>query len=457
MVTPGISSVGRAIRRRHWLIWGSAIAGVLVALAAALVRPPTYEATTLLSIDAARDANQGFDVAMQADQFLTQRFMSMATSRPVLDRVCARQGAGCDPTTLSRQIRVGTPRATAQLEVAATASTPDAAVRLANDVAEELVARNRTLADQQAASQRTLLQDQLGQANDQVQRALQQVQANEAAGRSDAAALSQLSLAQTQYSAAYQRLQDLDVQRSQLAGVISIVQPAVRPRLPVDPDPLRYALVGAGLGLVAGLLAALLAERSRGRIRTGAELAEAAGCGVVIELGGWPAVDAPGPYRYLARLVRHANGDCPRSLLVIASSVHDPVNEVGLALARAMAEGRERSLVVLAPAGDGAVSERREVLVDGPGSASSASATGSAQLQPSRRELDLAIRCSLPPMQDPGEAWLETSPQQAVAVATRGEARYGDLRRSVDLLRQVGIQVVAAVLVPRGWPAAPDR
>ena len=454
MATPGVSTVGRAISRRHWLIWGSAVAGVLVALGATLVRPPTYEATVLLSIDATRDANQGFDAAMQADQFLTQRFISMATSRAVLDSVCQRQGAGCDPTMLSRRIRASTPRATAQLEIAASAPTPQGAVDLANDVAEELVARNRSLAEQQAASQRTLLQDQLRKTNGQLQRALKQVQANEAVGRSDAAALSQLSLLQTQYSATYQRLQDLDVQRSQLAGVITIVQPAVRPRLPVDPDPVRYALAGAGVGLVAGLLAALLAERSRGRIRAGTELAEAAGCGVVIDLGSGRGVDAAGPYRYLARLVRQANGDGPRSLLVIASSAHDPVNEVGLALARAMGEGRERSLVVLAPDQDGAGSERREVLIDG---ASGAGGTGPAKPGPARREFDLAIRCSLPPMQDAGEAWLETSPQQAVAVATRGTTQFKDLRRSVDLLHQVGIQVVAAVLLPRGWRAAPER
>src|SRR5215471_15488127 len=138
MRTFPVSTVGRAFRRRLWLIIFITLVGGVVAYKASLVRPAVYEASTLVSIDESQSSTQGFDVAMQADQFLAQRFISLGTSRDVLQAVCAREGSGCDPTALGRQVRVTTPRATAQLEIVADASSPQVAARLANETADAL-------------------------------------------------------------------------------------------------------------------------------------------------------------------------------------------------------------------------------------------------------------------------------------------------------------------------------
>lgn len=456
MSSSAVSTVGRALRHWHWLIWLAVLLGAALALAATFVRAPVYEATTLLSIDESQSANQGFDVAMQADQFLAQRFISMGTSRDVLQAVCAREGSGCDPAALARQLRVTTPRTTAQLEVTADAASPGAAARLANDTADALIARNRAQVDDQLKGQRALLQDRLQQVGSQISQTLQQTSAAEAGGKTDAAGLAQLSFLQTQYSSTYQRLQDLDVQGAQRANVLTVQQRAAAPRTPSDPDPVRYILVGVAAGLVVGLLAALVAERLRKRIHHASELAEAAGTDVVADLTGGRRDVRAGQYGFLARVGRSGPKDRPRSMLLVASTERDRVNDVAMELAAVVAASHERVLVVPAPQPDGAGSEDGRapaVLVasdnghDGP----------PAQITRPEDEIDVAIHCSLPPMQDPTVDRLRPAPDRAIVVATRGRTTFAEARRTAGLLRAVGIQVAAAVLLPPGVGKAPGR
>src|SRR2546428_2826206 len=213
--------VGRALRTKLWLILLLPIAAALVAYEVSTVRPPVYEASALVSIDESQDASQGFDVAMQADQSLSQRFITLGTSREVLRAVCSKERRGCTPTKLAKQVRVATPRATAQLEILADASSPSTAARLANEAADALIARNRALVDQQSSAELRYLQTQLQQLGAQLSQVQQQVSAAEAAKFPVAAGMAQLSFLQTEYASNYQRLQDLEVRRSRLADPLS--------------------------------------------------------------------------------------------------------------------------------------------------------------------------------------------------------------------------------------------
>src|SRR5438309_1426622 len=94
-----LATIGNALRRGHYLVWGAAALAAALALGAASFRHPTYQATALLSINASQNASQGVDISIQAQQVLSQRYINMATSRPVLDQVCAKEGRGCSPVT----------------------------------------------------------------------------------------------------------------------------------------------------------------------------------------------------------------------------------------------------------------------------------------------------------------------------------------------------------------------
>ena len=79
-----LDSIGGALRRRHRWVWLPPLAAVAAAGLLAAFLPPTYEATAQLALDEQQEAGLGFDLALQADQYLTQRYVAMATSRPVL-------------------------------------------------------------------------------------------------------------------------------------------------------------------------------------------------------------------------------------------------------------------------------------------------------------------------------------------------------------------------------------
>jgi capsular polysaccharide biosynthesis protein len=458
MSTLPISTIGRALRTKLWLIVLLALGAGVVAYEASLVRPQVYEASTLVSIDESQSTTQGFDVAMQADQFLAQRFISLGTSREVLQDVCAKEGPACNPSALGRQVRVTTPQATAQLLIVADASAPSTAARLANETADALIARNRAQVDQRMAAQVALLQGQLAQLGVQLNQALQQASAAEKAGQSNATTVAQLSFVQTEYSSTYQRLQDLQVRRTQQADVLSIEQRAARPGKPVDPDPVRYVLVGLAGGLLAGVLVALVAEGTRTRIGRSSDLAEVAGTDIVIDFGRELLPGAGRPYAFLAR-VSLADGEEPAgqplALLLVGSTVWERVNEVGKELASSVAASGRRVLVLLAPTPRGGWLRRKQdnssskILVEPDGS------NGQPVPRWSGDEVDLVIHCSLPPMLDPSSTWLGATPERAILVATKGVTRFGQARRTAETLERVGVQVVASILLPYRLKPAP--
>lgn len=447
MRTFPVSTVGRALRRRLWLIFFITLVGGVVAYKAALIRPAVYEASTLVSIDESQNVSQGFDVAMQADQFLAQRFISLGTSREVLQNVCAKEGRGCDATALARQIRVTTPKATGQLQILADASSPSKAARLANEAADALIARDRAQVDQQFSSQRAYLQGQLKQQGDQLAQTLQQVSANEAAGHTDTAGMSQLSFLQAEYSSTYQRLQNLDMQRSQRADLLSVEQRAVSPRTPVDPDPVRYVLVGAVGGLMAGLLAALLVEGMRTRIKRASDLAEAAGTDIVVDFTRGLLRRSGRPYAFLARVSLAEPSEQPPALLLVGSTLGERVNEVAQELAGVVAASGRRVLVLLAPKPKGIewllrkTDRPAKVLVEP--NVSDGQATSRSEA-----DVDLVIHCSLPPLLDPSVTWLRQMPYRAILLATKGVTRYGEVHGTVEMLERARVHVVAAVLLP---------
>lgn len=446
MLSSPVSTVGRSLRRGLWLIAITTLTGGAVAWEASQIRPPTYEASAVVSIDETQDASQGFDAAMQADQFLAQRFIALATSREALQWACAREGRGCDPAELAKRVRVTTPKATAQLQVTASARYPEAAVMLANDVADALVAQNQVQVDLQLGPQRAILQEQLKAQADQITQTLATVSANEAAGRTDTAGTTQLGFLQTQYSNTYTRLQNLDMQRSQLANVLSVQQRAVAPAAPADPDPVRYTGVGVAGGLAAGLVLALLAAGLRTRIRRGADLAELVATDTVVDFTRDLLPGAGRPYGFLARASLVGPAGRPQSLLIVGSTLTERVNEVAEELANVVASSGRRVMVLLAPTprSGGWWWRRTErptrVLVE--------PETGSSVQRRSGDDVDLVIQCSLPPMLDPSATWLRPASDRAVLVATKGLTRFREVRQVVEALGRLEVGIVAAILLP---------
>jgi capsular polysaccharide biosynthesis protein len=447
MASSPLTTLGRALRRWHWLLWLTTVAGGGLALAAASHRAPTYQATALLYLNESQNVNQGFDLALQADQYLTQRYLAMATSQPLLSQVCSQEGPGCSPAMLSRKVTATTPKATGQIAITVSSASPNTAARLANEVAQALVSRNQAQVVASLASQRQLLQQQLDQLNRQMAATQQAIQAADALWRPNSGPVAQFAMQQSQYTATFNRLQDLDARQAQLIGSLTVEQPAAIPTKPSDPDPLRYGVVGAIGGLAAGFMAALLAERFRDRIFDGAELAEATGSPLVLAVDGRDASAAIGTYSLAARADGQEQSGGVQ-LLLVAASPNDPVDEIAMDLAEAVAADQRRVLVV--PAAPGGVG-RKTPEPSGRRQTSDivvlASARPLVQAPERASNFDLTIRCVAPLARAP--LWLNAAAGPAVLVATRGKTRFSDARRASDLLRYVGLRPAAAILLKR--------
>ena len=306
------------------------------------------------------------------------------------------------------------------------APSADGAASLANAVAEATLTQNQTYVTASQASQRKLLLSQLDQINQQIAAAQAAIAAahNAVPAKSDSGPLAQLNLAQNQYQATYARMQDLDVQQAGLISGFTIEQLATPPAKPADPDPVRYVGVGVVLGLVVGFLLALLAERFRDRVMDGAELAEVTGSELVLAVDYWEAPVVIGSYGLLS----------PGSL---EAAPDVPVDDLAMDLAEAAASEHRRVLVV--PSGPGRA--LREVNDRGPG----------RQLQPrprsAARGADLTIRCASPLARP--SLWLKPSAGPAVLVAVRNRTRFSEARRTAELLRHLGLDPVASVLLTR--------
>lgn len=455
-----LGTIGHALGRFHWLVWGTALLAGALAFGATFTRHRTYEATATLTLYEANNTSQGFDLALQADQYLTQRFIALATSRPVLEQVCAVERGSCDPVALSQRIQATTPRATGQISITASASSPSDAARLANEVANELVRRNRAEVEAAMSPQRTYLQQQLASIDGSIKATQEQIRQIQDTPRTDAwvsnglaPLLSRLSLLQGQYANTYTKLQDLDAVAAQRSATLSVYERATAPSRPADPNPTRYVSVGVVGGLIAGFLLALLAERFRDRVGDGAELAEAAGCSIVLDLRGRADPSVLGPYGFLTRASLQARQRDARTILLVAASATDRLDRVAETLAMAAARVHQRVLII--PSGGlGEGLERREIPA-GHGSAVIVTRpdvigqNGYASWQDDR--FDLTIRCALPPMADPSMPWAKPAACSAILVATQRSTRFSEARRTAEQLRLVGVETAAAILLPRRW------
>ena len=465
---PGpISTVGSAPRHFWWILCLFAVTGAGAGAWAASTRPPTYQATALLSLDVTQNLSQGFDVALQSDQFQSQRYIQMATSRSVLDKACVAAKVHCDATSLAPRVSATTSRTTGIIQISVTARSASEAASRTNAFAQQVLAQNRAQIDALFDPVRQLLQADLKQQEDRIQAIRNQLTAVQRSVATEGSIANQsvpliaeLTQAQSQETATYTKLEDHDLQKARVLNALSLQQAATPPPRPIDPNPPLYVLGGLLGGLLLGFLVALLVERLDDRIRDCAQLADATGTQLVLEMskGGGGSnpqrLEQEAASYALAHASLVARKEGVRSVLVVAATLGDPVADVGVGLARAAADLGERVLVIQA--------DRRSVGQEavprsfGPGRASQvvveatgADDDGKQGNLPAPDGLDLIVSCTPPPGYSSDAMAVVSTTDVAVVVATRGRTRFRDARWTAELLRHRGVRVSGAIHLGR--------
>ncbi|TMD35968.1 MAG: hypothetical protein E6I81_04555 [Chloroflexi bacterium] len=423
---PDIKTIGDSLRHRRVLIALVLLVCLGAAGALSVVRHKTYEASALLYVDERHNSSQGFDLALQAGELLSHHYIEMATSREVLNAACADGDVAalvpnCSADVLTGHIRAGTVNGTSMISVTADARSPQAAAAIANAVANGLVAQDAQQVDQLLKPTRDYLDSELQRLDKAIADARQALAAAPPNSPQAAAGLAYLNQLQGEYDADYARRQDLAVEQFRLSGNLSVVQAAVPPTRPSDPDPLRYLAAGLVAGLVLGLLVALMVEYFDDRLLEPEQLGRAVGTDLVVRIPKAPPhVSSPAPFA-----LAHANllaGHRPlQTLLVTGATAGDPADAVAWELGAAATEAGQTVAVIPTSASNG---------VPHP-------------------EPDLTVIAAPSPETSSRVVRLASGGGFAIVVATAGSTRFRDAQRTAELLRRAGAQVVAAVLVSK--------
>ena len=386
-----------------------------------VLKPHTYEARALLFVDERHNSSQGFDLALQAAELMSHHYLEMATSREVLEAACTGPdaasfppGTTCDPASLAGQVRADTVRGTSLISITVSSRSPAAAAALANAVADALVAQDQ----QQVAA---LLGPTKAYLDSELARLSKAIDDEKSALRPGATSPTLVSL-ESEYAATYARRQDIALEEYRLGGSLSVVEIAQPPNKAADPDPIRYLLVGLVAGMAVALVAALALEYFDERLREPEDLARAAGTPLVVTVPRstrrGPAVKGQ-PYS-LAHAGLLAAQPGLRRVLVAASSRHDQAEVAAWGLAAAAEEGGQQATV-------GALGE-----------------------EPSRADGADELRVIAAPSPEVSSRALNLagSTDLAILVATAGRTRFGEARRTAEMLRQAGSDVAVGILLP---------
>jgi capsular polysaccharide biosynthesis protein len=429
------------------------VACLLAGAAVVVLSHKTYQAQATLNVDARWEGATDPDAALRASDTLSQIFIAQATSTGLLQKVIDANGLSLTPQALAKRINAGSVHGTSLVGVKATSGSPEDAAAIANAVAQALIDQNTREVKARFDPTIAYLNSELSSLQSQITA----VQA-EKPGNAQAAAdhTARLTLLQNEYAATYSELQNAQIGEQRGIATLSLAERATPPGGPSSPDPLRYMLAALVAGLALGVLAALLVERFDDRLFNAQRLAEATGSPLVVQV---PAATGERTRAYdLIRSALRARYPDSNLVMLAAASPRDHAETPAGELGAAAAHSGERVLVVRAdadrsgvphPAANGSASANGSSLTTIALPSSPDAATGLKALAGGGGQYDLAVLAVASPDRNPAFFSLAGPARVAMLVATAGQTRLQDARRTAELLRQAGVDLAGSIVLEK--------
>lgn len=318
--------------------------GVVAALAGYFASQrvaPTYEAqATILVTRASTAASTG----LSTPPIEASAYSAIALTRPVLNDAISRVGEGSlSPEDLEDAVAVAVEGDRDDLSnliyVSVQARSPEAAARRANAVAQALVDWDWQRASQNIGQRINTLEEQIAALDDSVE-SLRLM-----------GGVAQQSEIEGRISLRAQQQEELFYTRALLdsaAGLLSVVEPAVRPLEPVAPRPLFNAALGAVFTFFLVYGVALLRSALDTRLRDADAVGQATELPVLAEFPdsrNAQVLKEAADY-FQARLLRATPGEGSRVILVTSPKSEEGKTTVSLQLAESLARHGHRTLLV---------------------------------------------------------------------------------------------------------------
>lgn len=264
---------------RNWLrlIIASVVLSAASAFLVSQLLPRLYEGHAKLVVGQSLTALNPEYNSILISQRLAQLYAQVATERPLLQRVIDRLTLPLSPGELARRVDVDAPRDREIITITARDGDPAQAARIANTLAEELIAASPTIQGQQAEVQEFLD----GEVRD-TRRQIEETQA-------EVDRLSQLPERTTEQDERLAQLQDrlanlrasyatlLQFSSNSSPNRLTLLVAAEPPGAPASPRVLVNTLLAAVVGLLLGLAIAFVVEHLDDTLGSPQEVEESLG------------------------------------------------------------------------------------------------------------------------------------------------------------------------------------
>ena len=232
------------------LLVGSVVLAAGSAYLVTSVQPKVYEAESTLIVGQSL-TGLGTDYSqLLVSQRLSTTYATVATTRPLLDKVIASLTLDGTADDLAKRVRADAPLDSTLLSIAAQDADPQRAAAIANALAAELVAASPAVQGRQYDLQRSVDED-LQATQDQIRSIQARVEVLSGLADRTAAQETELSTLESRLvtlRSTYSTL--LAFVSTSAPNVLSVVQPAVAPSTPISPKPLLNAMLAAVVGLL---------------------------------------------------------------------------------------------------------------------------------------------------------------------------------------------------------------
>jgi capsular exopolysaccharide synthesis family protein len=351
---------------RSWLsllVVSFVLAGVFAYLVSGQL-PKVYEARATMLVGQSLSSVNPDYTQLLASQTLSSTYSRVATTRPVLEAVISRLGLGVSPGQLLERVRADAETDSTLLTITVEDHDPVQAARIANAVAERLIATSPGLQGPHSEIQASIEEDLEATRNliTATQADIEELVALDSRNAEQERQLASLETRLLSLRSTYTTL--LTLSSSSAASQLTVIEPAVASDTPVEPQPLLNAVVGSVIGLLLAAGFVSLMTYLDDRVKSAEDAQEVTGLpslGAVKRLRAgqgrspvyrlvtllYPRSPATESYRTLRTNIDFASIDSPiRSLLVTSAMPGEGKTVTAANLAIAFAQTGRRVLLV---------------------------------------------------------------------------------------------------------------
>ena len=252
--------------RNKWIIISTLVVTLIVVIIGTMLITPIYSASATLRVATASTTSLSSADYAYADR-LMNTYTKIATSRPVFDELASKLNLQTPP-----DVKVSTVSSTELIQIIAKSPQPIIAQNAANTLADILIAQSQQLYAGGEKSTTEILSEQLAIAENELNQARSDYETLLAKSPNDTEAIATASLVADLKQKTYETLLDqyeaARVREAMRANIITIIEPAVLPLKPSQPNKLMNISLGFIIGLAGGIGLVFLFENLNPRLHT---------------------------------------------------------------------------------------------------------------------------------------------------------------------------------------------